>query len=241
MKKIVLYIVCLVSSVNGFSQTSPNAFTTKFDAAAGLREAVEVLVDEAANSGASGISGITVLPTKATTLFGDGLRTWCLNAGANYQLARRSARIEKVELSSVKGEAETSSFIDALARHLSADSDLQKDLREYVKKSVADGVVAVSLIRPNGNVAIKWLLFFDLNSDKKWRLEQAVPQNFLPAPAGNFILKSANQRAQTSWTFQFAPREGIIALLIPLSRQQKTRRQATRFLLRPGRESNPRP
>lgn len=205
--KLVLIIMGICLNPGSFQEPG---FQAQFDNKP-IAEATELLVDHMASNGKEGIE--PVLFDGSSPMIEDfalGLKVFKMSSGEGYPAARRQfsfSTISQNEVSTTSGSSEFRAFLE---RYYRGKEDLSTRVLEYMQSQKAEKVVQLTIPLPDRST-INWILFFKLSSDKKWRLDEAVP-NFKP-PQGGFSLN--------------APWEGYSHSLIPTS--------VTRFTRAPGR------
>lgn len=167
----------------GCSQASD--LQAKFDNVP-VGEAAELLVDHMAANGKEGIA--PVLLDGISPMIEDfalGLSVFKMSSGKGFPDARKEFSFTTFSQSQVEAMTKSNDFLLFLVRYYNGKDDLSTRVLDYLKGQKAEKVIQLTIPLPDRST-INWILFFKLNADKKWRLDEAIP-NFKP-PQGGFLL-----------------------------------------------------
>lgn len=159
-----------------------------------IAEAAELLVDHMAANGKEGIQ--PVLLDGISPMIEDfalGLNVFKMSSGEGFPDARKKFSFTTFSQSQVEAMTKSNDFLLFLVRYYNGKDDLSTRVLDYLKGQKAEKVIQLTIPLPDRST-INWVLFFKLSPEKKWRLDEAIP-NFKP-PQGGFL---------------FAPPVGILA------------------------------
>jgi hypothetical protein len=153
-----------------------------------IAEATELLVDHMASNGKEGIEPILfdgISPMIED--FSLGLKVYKMSSGEGFATSRRQFSFSTISQTELAATTESAEFRAFLERYYRGKEDLSARVLEYAKSQKAEKVIRLTIPLPDRST-INWILFFKLNAEKKWRLDETIP-NFKP-PQGGFFIKT---------------------------------------------------